>query len=148
MVEVTNHDNCGSVDRCGRSILGGIDRPRLLLDPDAGVSLVVSKLQEGCLNQPVSSGQVPLRRDQAGGQFLQEVRQLEHFADAVPALCCLLFEGPEPRCRVPLPHWYVEDAQSQSPAILFLGGERPTSCREAFLETDHPLRFPEKSQGG
>jgi len=89
-----HHDNSGSVDRCGRSILGGIDRPRLRLDADAGVSLVVSKLQEGCLNQPVSSCPMPLRRDQAGGQFLQELRQLEHIADAVPALCCLLVEGP------------------------------------------------------
>jgi len=42
-------------------VLGGIDRPRLRLDPDAGVSLVVSKLQEGRLNQPISSCQVPLR---------------------------------------------------------------------------------------
>jgi len=94
MVEVTNHDNSGSLDSCGRNVLGGIDWPGLRLDPDAGVSLVVSKLQENCLNQPISSCQVPLRRDQAGGQFLQEVRQLEHLADTVPALCCLLVEGP------------------------------------------------------
>lgn len=55
MVEVTNHDDSGSCDSCGRNVLGRIDRPRLRLDPDAGVSLVVSKLQEGRLNQPISS---------------------------------------------------------------------------------------------
>jgi len=54
MVEVTNDDS-GSFDSCGRNVLGGIDRPRLRLDPDAGVSMVVSKLQEGRLNQPISS---------------------------------------------------------------------------------------------
>jgi hypothetical protein len=94
MVEVTNHDNSGTLDSCGHSVLDNVGRPRLRLDPDAGVSLVVSKLQEGRLNQPVSSGQVPLRRDPAGGQFLQEVRQLEHLTDTVPALCRLLLDGP------------------------------------------------------
>jgi hypothetical protein len=112
MVEVTNHDDSGSFDSCGRNVLGGIDRPRLRLDPDAGVSLVVSKLQEGRLNQPISSCQVPLRWDQAGRQFLQEVRQLEHLADTAPALCRLLLDGPESRSRVPLPHRSLEDAQS------------------------------------
>jgi hypothetical protein len=55
MVEVTNHDNSGGLDSCGRNVRSGIDWPRLRLDPDAGVSLVVSKLQEDCLNQPISS---------------------------------------------------------------------------------------------
>jgi hypothetical protein len=94
LVEVIHHDNARILDNCRRSVLGGTDRTLLLVDPDAGVSLVVSKLQEDCLNQPVSSCQVPLRRDQAGGQFLQEVRHLEHLADAAPTLCCLLVDGP------------------------------------------------------
>ena len=34
-----------------------------------------------------------LRREHAGGQFLQEVRQLEHVAGADPALCRLFIEG-------------------------------------------------------
>jgi hypothetical protein len=55
MVEVTNHDNSGSLDSCGRNVLGSVGGPRLRLDPDAGVSLVVSKLQEDCVNQPISS---------------------------------------------------------------------------------------------
>ncbi len=104
------------------------------LGPDARLSLVVSTLQEGRIDQPVSSGALHLRREHAGGQFLQELRQLEHLADAEPALCLLLVEGPQPGGRVPLPHRTLEDAQSESPAILFLTREQ--SAAWAKFTTD------------
>jgi hypothetical protein len=108
-------------------------RRHLLLVADAFVSLVVSKLQEARLDQPVSPAAMQLRREYARGQFLQELRELEHFANAKAALCRVLVEGDQPGGRIPFPHRPVEDAQSESSAILFLVSEtRNTfwqSCR-------------------
>jgi len=65
-----------------------------------------------------------VRREHARGQFLQEVRQLEHHAEGPSALRRLLVERVEPRGRISLRYEQVEDAQSESPPLVFLATNR------------------------
>jgi hypothetical protein len=111
-----SHDTTG-LDHGGLGVHCGCAWFVVPLGPNARVSLVVSPLQAGRIDHPISSRSLYLRREHAGGQFLQEVRQLEHVAGAVPALCRLFLEGTLPRGRISLRYEQVEDAQSESSAI-------------------------------